>query len=65
MSKLVIKNGESLEIPREEDYEEAAFNGVWHPTCPFCGSATPVEPDTDEICCLYCGRKFKLYSIRS
>ena len=44
----------------EEDFEASVMEGVWYPTCPYCGVSTPAEPDADAIYCQACNRRFKI-----
>jgi len=60
MSRII---GKFRVAPTEEDYRDAAYDGVWYPVCPYCGVPTPAEPDADKVCCQSCGKKFKLESI--
>lgn len=49
--------------PDEEDFESAAFNGVWYPECPYCGEITGAEPDADWVACQSCSQQFRLVRI--
>jgi hypothetical protein len=43
-----------------DDLETATFDGVWYPTCPYCGAETPAEPDAHAVYCEACNRRFKI-----
>jgi len=43
-----------------DDLEEATFEGVWYPICPYCGADTPAEPDADYVCCQDCDKRFRI-----
>ena len=43
-----------------DDLETATFDGVWYPTCPYCGAETPAEPDAHAVYCEACDRRFKI-----
>jgi len=43
-----------------DDLETATFEGVWYPTCPYCGAETPAEPDAHAVYCEACNRRFKI-----
>jgi len=44
----------------EDDLETATFEDVWYPVCPYCGAATPAEPDAHAVYCQACNRRFKI-----
>jgi len=44
----------------EDDLETSVLEGVWYPTCPYCGAETPAEPDARAVYCQSCDQKFLL-----
>ena len=46
----------------EKDMEECAYEGMWHPKCPYCKTKTGAEVDADEVYCGSCDQKFLIDS---
>ncbi|GAI16749.1 unnamed protein product [marine sediment metagenome] len=44
----------------EEAFETSVVEGVWYPTCPYCGVSTSAEPDATAIYCDACNKRFKI-----
>lgn len=44
----------------EEDQRGAAYEGVWYPTCPYCGCDTSADPDDTQVTCNVCGNIFQI-----
>lgn len=44
----------------QEDLESAVMDGLWYPTCPYCGASTSAEPDAEETYCDACDQRFKI-----
>jgi len=44
----------------EDDLQSAVMDGLWEPTCPYCGASTAAEPDAEYIYCDACGRRFRV-----
>lgn len=43
-----------------EQLEESVMDGLWYPTCPYCGAETSAEPDASAISCQSCDKKFRI-----
>jgi len=63
MSKITRIGPRVLVAPDIGDLEDAAYEGVWYPQCPYCGALIPAEPDADAVVCQVCERQVSLVSI--
>lgn len=43
-----------------EQLEESVMEGLWYPTCPYCGADTSAEPDATSVYCQNCDKKFRI-----
>lgn len=59
--KIRGEPGKELSVTMtKENFETAAMEGVWYPTCPYCGAETPAEPDAHNVYCQACSRRFEI-----